>query len=141
MGETKHRYVIRYDSENGKAVSAELQRMATDGKLSFEKLETAAVKVDGRFSMLARTALTQLIPAFSAGALIYSIRGAIKEMGDLKDAADKVGISAEKLQVFRLIGEDAGLAVESSDAALTKFIRNIGDAHQGVGKLADVLKY
>jgi hypothetical protein len=141
MAEVKQSYIVRFQSEGGKVVSAEIQRMAGDGEKNLKRLGDASTGVDARMSLLTRTILTRVVPAITTAGLARAIRSTVKDLGDLKDAAEKVQISAEKLQVFRIIGEDAGINAGEVDDALGNFVKRVGEAQEGVGKLLPVLRH
>ena len=65
-------------------------------------------------------------------------------VGTLMDAADVIGkmsmrldISTKALQEFRYAGELSGESIESMDNNIVKFVRNVGDAHNGVTTIVD----
>lgn len=141
MADTTRNYRIRLAAEGGKLVSGEIVTMSRDSERAMNKLGDTAVVTSSKMSMLAQTMLYRLVPAITSGAIIAGIGKIVSSMGDLQDISEKIGVSAEKLQVFRLIGEDVGISAEQSDAALTTFIKRLGEAQQGTGKLVDVLKH
>lgn len=134
-------YVIRMKVADGKAVEAALDQLSNTGAASFKKIQVASVSAETGMNVFATTLIRRVIPAISVVSIGAGIKSMVKDLGDLKDAAEKAGISAEKLQVFRLIGKDAGLDELASDSAITTFTKNIGEAQQGVGKFKDILGY
>lgn len=77
--------------------------------------------------------------AFGARALISQVRASVHELGDLSDAAERAGVSAEKLQVLRFAMEQTTGSAEQADAALSKFQVTLGQAATS-GKGADLFK-
>ncbi len=141
MSETSHKYVLRFETQGGKLVSAEMKTMGKDGVESFKKLEEGAKGVDHRMSLLAQTVAKRLIPIFSASALAGAVRGAVKSLSDLGNEAKRLGVTVERLQELRLTAKDFGIDEATADAAFSGFIQKISEAQQGVGNLVPILKF
>lgn len=62
-----------------------------------------------------------------------AVRGVIKDVGNLVDEADKIGIGPKRLDELRYAAEKGGAAVETLDTALVVFNRNIAKAAAGEG--------
>jgi hypothetical protein len=139
MTETRHKYVIRLSAEDGDKVRAALQKLGADSQQAMAVLENSTAKADAGLSILTRSVMTRLIPAISAAALGNAVRGTVRELADLADAAERAGVSAEKLQVFRLLGQDVGAGAAAADEGLQEFSKRVGQAAAGTGKLRDVL--
>lgn len=140
MVEKSSRYIVRLSAEGGETVRAALLSMGKDGEAALKELEKGVVKVDTQMTALTRTILRRVVPSITAGGLMYAVRGAVKDLGDLKDMAEKVGVSAEELQVFREMGREVGLGVGEADAAVQKFVKGVGEAQAGTGKLLPLLR-
>lgn len=75
------------------------------------------------------------------GALIRGVKDAIGSVAELGDTADRVGASAERLQVLRQALLLNGGAAEDADSALEKFNVRVGQlAQTGSGPAADAMK-
>jgi hypothetical protein len=140
MAETKHKYIVRLEAENGKVVTASLESLGTTGERSFKKIEDGATRVDTSLNVLTRSIVTRFLPAISAAGLARAAQQAVGSLGDLADASERLGVSAESLQVFRLIGQDIGVGAAAADGALQTFTKRVGEAQAGVGKLLPVLE-
>jgi hypothetical protein len=68
------------------------------------------------------------------------VRGVIKDVADMVDLADKVGISVENLQRLTYGLEQSGVAAEDVDQILTQWSKRIGDAYTHGGRLAAIFK-
>lgn len=79
--------------------------------------------------------------AFGGGALIGEMRQAITDVANLGHAADRVGVSAEALQVFRKAIEEIGGSADQADTLLEKLQLRAGQvAYTGAGPAADSFK-
>ena len=138
MADTKHNYRIRLAAENGKQVVTELNSIGASGEKNFQRVETAATRADTRMNIMARSILTRVVPALSAGAFLSAVRNGVKELGDLNDQAERLGVTAETLQLSKLLGEEVNV---DGAQALEYFVQQIGQAQQGLGKLLPVLEH
>lgn len=141
MGDTRHKIIIRMETENGNVVSASFQKVGADGKKAFQDLEYGARGVDHRLTLLGETIAKRVVPALSLAVFGRSVEGAIKSMADLDDQAKKLKINVEELQKLRFIARDIGLDDTAADAAFGAFIQKVGEAQQGVGKLLPLLNH
>lgn len=79
--------------------------------------------------------------SFGTTALISGIKEAISSVAELGDTADRVGVSAEKLQVLRQALTLSGGAAADADSAFEKLNVRIGQlAQAGTGPAADAMK-
>ncbi|MCW1919963.1 hypothetical protein NX862_14475 [Rhodobacter sp. KR11] len=69
------------------------------------------------------------------GAVSTDIRGLIGDLGDLNDAADRLGVTTETLQGLQYGFKLQGVDIGETTSALEKFVDGIGQAAQGEGKL------
>ena len=67
-------------------------------------------------------------------------RQAIDNFSTLANNADKLGISAEKLQELRFASEQVGVSSKTLDLAFQRFTRRLGEAVQGGGELKGILE-
>lgn len=95
---------------------------------------SVASTVKGIFSF--RNALVGL-----AGVVVIgSLRRIVKEVSQLQDTADKLGITVEALQAYRFAAEQTGVATQTLDMALQRFTRRLGEAQAGGGELLGTIK-
>ena len=82
------------------------------------------------------------IAAVTAGviALTAAAKQAITEGSKLAKVADKVGVTTDELQRLRYGFELTGVAAGTTDTALQRFSRRIGEAANGSGVLNEILK-
>mgnify|MGYP001485748275 CR=1 FL=1 len=82
------------------------------------------------------------IAAVTAGvvALTAAAKQAITEGSKLAKVADKVGVTTDELQRLRYGFELTGVAAGTTDTALQRFSRRIGEAANGSGVLYEILK-
>lgn len=88
--------------------------------------------------------------AKKAGGLLLGIAGArtvgsafsgfLQQADDLQNAANKIGLTTDALQELRFAGQEVGVATNTTDMALQRFTRRVGEAAQGTGELKDTLK-
>lgn len=76
----------------------------------------------------------------SAAALTAGAVSAVKDLAQLANAADRVGVSAQQLQELRFAGEEVGIEFKQTDLAVQRFVRRIAEARQNTGELQGVLK-
>lgn len=84
-----------------------------------------------------RTAVAGVAGAAVLGGLI---RNATSTANALADTADKLGLNIERLQEYRAAAETVGVAQQTTDLALQRFTRRLGEAQQGTGELKGVLE-
>ena len=68
-----------------------------------------------------------------------NIRQVVGDLADLKDQADRVGMSAEDFQALQHGMKLAGVEAGEFGKSMEKFTENIGDAARGTGSLRTVL--
>jgi hypothetical protein len=91
------------------------------------------------FTALGRSA-KGLVGIFAATAGLRGIDQMLQSVSDLADTADKLGLTAERLQELRFAAEQTGVASNTLDMAVQRFTRRIGEAAQGGGELKDTLE-
>jgi hypothetical protein len=69
-----------------------------------------------------------------------AIAQTVGQADDMQDLADKIGITAEKLQELQYQAKVTGSSAEDMAAALDQFTKRIGEAAQGGGPLKKVLE-
>lgn len=114
------------DREFAKAMAANTKRVEkfaadTQGNLS---------KAGAAFGTLANAA-----KAFASVAAIQQVatwvREAVDRLGDLKDAADGIGITTTALQQLQYAAQMNGVSTETLQSSLEKLSKNLGDASLG----------
>ncbi|MFS8182122.1 hypothetical protein ACMG4P_11275 [Pseudovibrio denitrificans] len=73
-------------------------------------------------------------------ALVAASKQAITEGSKLAKVADRVGLTTDELQRLRYGFELTGVAAGTTDTAMQRFSRRIGEAANGSGVLHDILK-
>lgn len=137
--------------------------MATIGSLVIDlKAETAAFRRDlgrarrdvNRFASRTNRSLTTInrgfatlgrsakgfIAAFAATAGVRGIQETLRSVADLADSAEKLGLSAERLQELRFAAEQNSIPINRLDTAMQRFTRRIGEARLGSGELVNTLR-
>jgi hypothetical protein len=64
----------------------------------------------------------------------------LKSVADLGDQADKIGITAERLQELNFQADQTGVSAETMADGLAKFAKNLSEARTGSGELYKLLK-
>ena len=78
--------------------------------------------------------------ALSIGKITAEIKSAVSESSKLAKVADKVGVTTDELQRLRYGFALTGVEAGTTDTALQRFSRRIGEAANGSGVLHDILK-
>ena len=88
--------------------------------------------------------VTALVAALGAANLLRAISRVIIETNQHTDAlakqADKLGVTIDELQAYRLAAELSGVANNTAEMALQRFIRRTAEAAQGLGEAKGALK-
>jgi hypothetical protein len=127
---------------NTKQYSAAMTKLEKDTQRAIFNSTKAVTGLNTSLASIgaaAREAAGMLGVAFGASALVSQVRASVRELGDLSDAAERAGVSAEKLQVLRFAMEQTTGSAEQADAALSKFNVTLGQAAT-TGKGADIFK-
>jgi len=82
-------------------------------------------------STLAKTAMGGLAGALTVDFLVGQTQAAFDFADGIVDLSDRVNVSTKTLQEFRYAAQMSGSSVESADAALEKFGKNLGNAIGG----------
>lgn len=95
----------------------------------------------------ATSAARTFATAFGAGFLVGGIatlptllRGVVKELADIGDTADKIGITTDRLQELNFQAEQNGASAETMTTALEQFAKRVGEAAQKGGDLAKIFE-
>jgi len=102
---------------------------AAFGKVKAEALDTKAAIAGVATQARGLSAILGIgFGAATVLSLARSIRETIGEVGDLADAAQRAGVSAEELQVLRYMLEQTAGDAAAADAGLQKFNVSVGQA-------------
>ncbi len=85
----------------------------------------------------AKGIMAQLTGAAGMGLLINK---SLDLTSAMVDTADSVGLTTTQLQEYQFAAAQSGVNTEKFNLALSKFIKNVGDAQQGDGALVSTLK-
>ena len=86
-------------------------------------------------------ALSGIATSVGAMRLADATKQAIQFGAQIQITADKIGVSTEALQAFRLMAEQvAGVQSTTLDMALQRFSRRLGEADRGTGELLGTLR-
>ncbi len=138
--------LVRIDATT-EALRRELRRADRTVETSTRTINQQLVRIERGFQRTGRAAqvLTASIAAvgttFAVGRLTQAGRGALAFADDIQTAADKIGVSAEELQIFQTAAAQfADLAPQQAEVALQRFTRRVGEAVNDTGELNETLK-
>ncbi len=145
MGITVGELRVIIDAESKKARS-EVQALEKRlGKFE-KKAGRAAGSVTRGFDKL-RVGIKKLGPAIAGLTailgptfLLSATRSAVAFGDNIKQTADKIGFSTDALQELRFAAEQVGIAHNTTDMALQRFSRRVGEAAKGTGEAKGALK-
>lgn len=140
---TLEQLVVRIDADTSR-----LQRELQKADRSVDKFDKSSAKSMKRFDLNLKSAERSvsmfrnglLAIGAAGGALALMGRQAIKTADDIGNVADKLGLSAERLQEYRHAAEQVGVAQGTLDLALQRFTRRMAEAAQGQGELKGILE-
>jgi len=121
-----------------KANSANFQQgMKKAGK----RLDTFSKKSKKASKAVGNIFKSVAVAGVAGGGAFAALAKSTAESGDaIGKTADKLGIGIEALQEYRFAAEKAGVASNTFDLALQRFIRRSAEAAQGTGEAKDALK-
>jgi len=132
-------------------ISADVQR-ATRGMERFERdfakvtsqVQRNNRRIESNFQRMQRSvsrSIRGILPVLSGALLVQGGRRSIDYANQIGKVSDRLGISVEALQQFRVAAEDgANMLANQADIALQRFTRQLGEAAQGTGALLAVLE-
>lgn len=97
-----------------------------------DSLWTSLGSVKGQLATLGVTA--------AVGSIVALTKSAIDNASALKDASDRIGVNVEALQELDYAAGQVGISTSTLQNAISIFTRNLGDARNGVGSLAEGLR-
>jgi len=115
-----------------------VQRLTGETASKTEKSLSRLDKALGRTNAAVANFAKGFAGAFTVGAAVQGLDQLVKKFAEIKDNADRAGVSAEFLQSLNIAGLGAG-ASEMTDL-LQKFNLEIGEAATQGGKLAELLQ-
>lgn len=123
----------------------ERQTAATFGKAdkSVKRLETSLASSSASLVRFGRTFATAFGAGVVAGGLVTLpsvIRDVVKNLADLGDTADKIGITTDRLQELNFQATQNASSAEQMTSALEQFAKRVGDAAQKGGDLAKIFE-
>ena len=147
---------IRIDLQNGAAVEKGLRKIGADGAASLKQIATTAAgmsatldraskAVESHSKSIVATGRT-IASTFGAGFLFAGLaelpnlmRRTVADVAKLKDVADKVGLTTDRLQELHYQAEQNGSSADTLDESIGQFSRRMGEAAQKGGDLAKIL--
>lgn len=96
-------------------------------------------QADSAASRFAKRFVAVMGPVLSAAAFTRFADKMTEFGARTQAAADKLGVTAEELQKFRLVAQEGGFTGDA-DVALQRFTRRLGEARQGTGELLPTLR-
>jgi len=106
-------------------------------------MQKAGGAVQGYADRVAGVALKvagSLAAIFSVAKLTGAVNDTINAIDDLAKSADRIGVSTEELQTFRLAADLAGISVESLTTAFRFSQRALSEAASGTKEYADTFR-
>ncbi len=104
-------------------------RRMSRGFKNVDAAMSRAAKTAGRFAAIAL-----------AGVGVNQIGQIFGDVSNIKDVADKVGLTTDQLQEYRFAAEQSGVATTALDMGMQRFSRRIAEAASGAGELLPILK-
>lgn len=126
---------------NTKSYERAMIRLQKQTDLALRGASKSIKGLDASMAAASRTAAT-FAKAFGAGILVGGIsqlpgalRDMVKSVADLGDEADRLGITAERLQELNFQAEQTGVSAETMAAGLEVFGKRVSEAQEGSGEL------
>lgn len=120
---------------NSKQASKNVKNLTKDTK-ALDKTSGGLTKTLGGL----RAGLGALGIGLSALGLVNATFDAIAFGDSLGKTADKLGLATTTLQEYRFAAEQTGLTTQQLDVGIQRFTRRLGEAADGAGVLAPVMK-
>lgn len=124
---------------NTEGLRRELKRGDKAVAKSEKRVNFFLTKMDKGFAR-AGIASKKFAIGLAAAVSVRGLRGIVADVASLGDTADKLGITAERLQELRFAAEQNGVAINVLDMAWQRFTRRLGEAQQGGGELLGTLQ-
>jgi hypothetical protein len=130
---------------NTRQYARSMEKMQADTARAIRGSSKSIQSLDKALASATATART-FASVFGAGILTGglaqlpgAIKGLVKEVADLGDQADRIGITAERLQELNFQAEQTGSSAETMAEGLQKFAQNLAEARTGSGELYKLL--
>jgi tetrahydromethanopterin S-methyltransferase subunit G/uncharacterized protein YoxC len=101
-----------------------------------DKLNNKVDAVSNTFKKLGQA----IIAAGAVGIFVNAIRNAVDAMDDLRDSAQKVGVSIESLSQLQFAAKQSGVGIDELNSGLTKLNKNLADVDKGTSDSAKALR-
>jgi hypothetical protein len=114
------------------------RQMEADMLTATARINQALASTSAKIGAFAKAFIAGAVGAAVAG-LGTAARGAVRNMADLADQADRIGLNVETFQGLRQGLQLSGVAANEAGGALENFAQRLGDAAAGQGDLYRVL--
>ena len=105
---------------------------------TFKTIGSAGLKGLGSLTRGLRNVGIAAIAA--AGGFAFMAKSTLNQLDLLGKVASKLGTTTEFLSTFQVIADRAGIGMETTNMALQRFFRRLGEAQMGTGELLKPLK-
>jgi hypothetical protein len=132
-------------SAEGQAISASVaalqaQKIATAAAAKELTGTQVAAKVGTKAMDVLKGSVLSLAAAFSIEAIISRVSDALREVADLGETADQIGITVKGLQALQFQAVQNGVSLEQLNTGIGKFSENIGKAADGDKSMIESLQ-
>ena len=124
---------LRADFQKANAV---VKKGAEKQASSLDKMRAAITKARGAYAAVGAAIAT----AFAGRAMVQAVQNSINFADNIGKVASKLGVSTDALQEFRFAAQQAGVAQQTLDMGLQRFIRRFQEAQAGTGEAKDAIK-
>lgn len=121
-----------------KAKSAEADQAYTKIKSQLKDISGKTSETANAFNGLG-SAMRSAFNAIIGGGVVAFLTEIVNSIGDIKDEADKLGVSVESFQELTQASKEAGVSQDTLSMALFKTSKILGDAQRGNTAAADSL--
>lgn len=122
----------RQTQKTQKSIDGSLKRV----EASFKRTTRAAANFSRSLKVVAGAALA----VASGRALGGLVRGGLEATRTLTEMAKVIGITTQELQELRFMGAQVGISTKTTDAAIQRLSRRMGEAAEGSGLLLGILQ-
>lgn len=131
---------------NTRQITRQLKTLERDIDKSMRTSARSVNTLNASLAAATRTAKT-FAGAFGLGFLTGGLaqipgamRDVVKSVADMADAADRIGITTDRLQELQFQAEQTGSSTEAMTDALQQFSKRLGEARTGSGELFERLR-
>lgn len=121
------------------AKTASLEKGMARSAKSIRRTEKSTASLNKGMKLLTRTMGT-LGVGLGVRELVQMSRSMAEFGAEITHTADRVGFATDELQALRAEGEQIGVGFSTTDMALQRFSRRLGEAQQGTGELLGTLQ-